>query len=370
MRNIRNNQYIIDLSAVRYNINILRSHIPANTRMMVIVKANAYGTDAPTMSKFLGTCGIDCFGVSFVDEGIALRQAGIKEDIFVLSAFPHQAEDIVGHNLQAAIDNEVLVKALAQAAKNLNTVAKVHLHVDTGMCRLGCHRNEALSLASLIRQHPSLTLEGAMSHFAAAEDPKQDSFTIQQANTLNDVIFSLKEKKINVPWVHIANSSAAVRFSFPQFNMVRFGLAIYGIMPSQEAKAINLQNALSLTSRIIGIGTYKKGDTISYGRTYTVSDDSVRIATIPIGYFDGLHRRHSNQGFVIIHQHKAPIVGTICMDYTMADVTNIPNVDVGDDVLIFGNGYDIHDVATQGETIPHELVSGLGPRIPRVFIGG
>lgn len=369
-----NNQCIINLAAVQANIETLRNKLPFGTRIMIMVKALAYGTDDIRISKFLETCAIDILGVSYVDEGVALKRAGVNQAIFVINAATYEANKVVKWGLEVGISDKLLLEAVACEAAKQNKRIKVHLHVNTGMGRFGCRPEEALSLAKWIVDCPFLQLEGIMTHFACADNPEDDAFTLQQASSFNCVIEELKAQGIQAPWKHAGNSSASMRFEFPQYNMVRVGLAVFGLYSSEATKkALELRLALSLISRIVGINECKAGETISYGRTYTVEREHQRIAVLPIGYFDGLHRNYSGKSHVIIRGHKAPMVGKICMDYMMVDVTDIPNASVGDTVLIFGEdeyGYYLspEDLALKGESIVYELVTCLGPRIQRIFV--
>jgi alanine racemase len=242
------------------------------------------------------------------------------------------------------------------------------------MSRFGCRPENALHICQRILKCPMLALEGIMTHFACADDPSQDAFTRSQAQRLQDVIDLLASHGISPTWRHASNSAGAIRFDFPQFNMVRIGLAVYGLHSSQATReAMELRLALSLISHIVGINNCKLGDTISYGRSYSVQRNEQKIAVLPMGYFDGLHRNYSGKGVVIIRGQKAPMVGKICMDFMMIDVTNIPNAAAGDPVLIFGEdeyGFYLspEDLATSGDSIVHELITCLGPRIQRIFV--
>lgn len=371
---ICSNQCIINLAAVSENITSLRTKLPSHTRLMVIVKALAYGTDEIRMAKFLETQGIDILGVSYVDEGVALKRAGVSQAIFVINAAIYEAAKVVKWGLEIGVSEKTMIQAVASEAMRQNKRIRVHLHVDTGMGRFGCRPEEVHSLSNLILDCPSLEFEGIMTHFACADDPEQDAFTLQQASIFEEVISKLEKAGMCPPWRHAANSSGAIRFNFPKFNMARIGLAVYGLNSSQATKdKLELRLALTLISRIVGINSCKKGETISYGRSYQVQRENQRIAVIPIGYFDGLHRNYSGKGTVIVRGLKAPMVGKICMDFMMIDVTDIPNATPGDSVLIFGE--DEHgqyispeEFATRGDSIIHELITCLGPRIQRIFV--
>lgn len=371
---ICNNQCIINLAAIASNLTTIRNKLSPGTRIMVMVKALAYGTDEIRMAKFLETCGIDILGVSYVDEGVVLKRAGVTQTIFVINAAIYEAAKVVKWDLEIGVSDKALIEAVALEASRQNKKIKVHLHIDTGMSRFGCRPEEALELAQLILSYPSLELEGIMTHLACADDPKDDAFTLAQADRFSKVITELKRHNISIPWCHAVNSSGAMRFNFPQFNMARIGLAVYGLYSSQATKqAVELRLALSLISRIVGINVCKHGETISYGRSYQVKRDKQRIAVLPIGYFDGLHRNYSGKSLVIVRGQKAPMVGKICMDFMMVDVTDIPHAEPGDSVLIFGEDEYGHylspeELATSGNSIVHELITCLGPRIQRIFV--
>lgn len=369
-----NNQVIVNLAVIKSNITEIRSKLKPDTRIMVMVKALAYGTDDVRIAKFLKTCSIDILGVSYVDEGVQMRQAGIKEAIFVLNAAACEAAKAVKWDLEVGVSEPALIAALQQHAMSQQKKIKVHLHVDTGMCRLGCRPEEVLMLAKEIVSCPNLIFEGVFTHFAAADDPAEDTFTIAQAKLLEEAIDTLEEAGYSPRWRHACNSSATLRFGFTGFNMVRLGLAAYGLHSSHACKeACALRPAISLISRIVGINNCKKGDTVSYGRSHIVEQADAKIAVLPIGYFDGLHRNYSGKGYVAIHGKRAKMVGRICMDYMMVDITDIPEAKIGDQALLFGeddNGDYIapEELATQGGSIVHELMTCLGPRIRRFFI--
>lgn len=368
------NQCLINLAAIKNNLTVIRNALAPKTRLMIIVKAFAYGTDEVRMAKFLMTCGIDILGVSYVDEGIALKRAGVSQTIFAINAAFYEAAKVVKWNLDVGVSDKQVIEAIATAAEQQGKSIKVHLHINTGMGRLGCRPEEALELAQLITRSPHLVLDGIMTHFANADDAADDAFTLSQAACFDRVIQELKEHGIEAPWVHAANSSGAIRFKFAQYNMVRIGLAAYGLHASESvSKELDLQLAISLTSRIVAINTCKKGETISYGRTYQAQRDWEKIAVLPIGYCDGLHRHYSGKGHVLIRGHRAPMVGRICMDFMMVDVTDIPHATIGDTALIFGEDQfgqylSPEELAKKGNSIIHELMTCLGPRIPRIFV--
>lgn len=371
---ICSNQCVINLAAIQANIAAIRNKLAPKTRIMVMVKALAYGTNDIRIGQYLTSCGIDILGVSYVEEGVALKRAGISQAIFVVNAATYEAAKVAKWDLEVGVSEKSLISALAAEAGRLNKILRVHLHVDTGMNRFGCRPEDALELAQYILSMPTLKLEGIMTHFACADNPTDDPFTLAQSHRFDDVIQCLRDHHITFSWSHAANSSAVMRFNFPQYNMVRIGLAVYGLYPSEAAKeAMELRLALSLISHIVGINCCKVGETISYGRSYTVAKEKQQIAVLPIGYFDGLHRNYSGKAAVVIRGKKAPMVGKICMDFMMVDITDIPNASIGDPVLIFGEDEHGHylspeELAASGDSIIYELVTCLGPRIQRIFV--
>ena len=371
---IATNQCFINLAAIQSNIQMIRYKIGPGVRIMVMVKAFAYGTDEVRIGKFLSTCGIDILGVSYVEEGVVLKRAGVTQSIFVINAPIYEVVKLVKWELEVGVSEKDFIVALAKEAAKQNKKIKVHLHIDTGMSRLGCRPEEALQLAQCIKNSPFLILEGLMTHFACSDNPADDSFTLGQSQRFDEVVKNLKDHGISARWNHASNSSAVIRLDFPQYNMVRIGLAVYGLYCSEAArKSMDLRLALALVSRIVGINVCNTGDTISYGRSYRVERDKQKIAVLPIGYFDGLHRNYSGKGFVIIRGKKAPMVGNICMDFMMVDVSDIQDVSIGDSVLIFGEDeygqyLPPENLALQGDSIVHELITCLGPRIQRIFV--
>jgi alanine racemase/UDP-N-acetylmuramoyl-tripeptide--D-alanyl-D-alanine ligase len=341
---------------------------------MVMVKALAYGTDDVRIAKFLKNIGVDILGVSYVEEGVTMRQAGVTQNIFVLNAAEYEAQKAVKWDLEIGVSEASLIKSLQHYAEELQKKVRVHLHVDTGMNRFGCKARQALELAQLIANSKNLILEGLMTHFTSADAPEQDSFTLEQARLLQSVVNELEAHGLKPKWIHACNSSAAIRFGFSQFNMIRIGLAAYGLHASPATQSLmELKPAISLISRIVGINSCVKGETISYGRAHKITHDKARIAVLPIGYFDGLHRNYSDKGHVMIRGKLAPMIGRICMDYMMVDVTDNPMVNIGDPVLIFGEDEVGHylspeELALRGGSIVHELMTCLGPRIRRLFI--
>ncbi len=366
------NLCLIHLSALRHNLSFFRSKAP-HKRLLVMVKAQGYGTNDWHLATFLAEEGIDLLGLSYVDEAVSLRRAGVRQDLFVLNAAPYEADKVAKFNLQVGVGDLQSILCLEAAASKQETTVSVHLHIDTGMSRFGCQPHDALMLAETIKHSPHLELEGLMTHLSAAEDHNQDDFSLLQVETFQKVRFELEKRGHRPPWIHVSNSAGLLRFPDINENMVRLGLSIFGLHPSTETYSLPLKPAVSLQSKIVGINFCIKGASVSYGRSYIVEREEAKIAVLPIGYYDGLHRHYSGKGHVVIRGQKAPMVGKICMDYMMVDVTDVEGVAVGDPVLIFGSDEFGH-VATpeafsaQSHGDIHELVTCLGPRIPRIFI--
>lgn len=363
----------IKLSAIEHNIHEIRAH-SGMKRIMVMLKAFGYGTDNLLLAKFLTGLGIDIFGVAHVDEAILLKRKGVKGSFFVINVAPHEAEKAVMWDVEVGLSSLELLEALETASQKQQKKTRVHLHVDTGMGRFGARREEVLKIATAAKNSPYLILEGLMTHFSCADMESEDCFTARQITLFRDVITSLQEHGINLPWIHAANSSATVRTLFPEGNMIRLGLALFGIKNAKEMKyPLTLRPALTLTTKIAGINHLKRGEALSYGKTYIEEKEASKIAILPLGYFDGLHRHYSGKSHLLIAGQKSAMVGRICMDFMMCDITHIDEVSIGDEVLVFGQDSMGHFIepealAEDGGTIAHELITCLGPRIQRIFV--
>lgn len=368
------NKLFVNVASIRENIQSIRKSLPPKTLFMAMVKAQGYGTDAILLSQFLSQFHVDYLGLAHIEEAVSLRQAGINKNLFVINASSCECEKITKYSLEVAVNDASFIRALQEHAKNVHTQIPVHLHVDTGMSRLGCRPEEAIHLAQSIQNSSHLILKGIMTHFSSAENHKEDSFTLFQAKTFTRIIDDLKSLGIDPPLKHAANSSAALRFTFPQFNLVRIGLALFGILPFSPTKDTPpLRPALHLQTKVVGINTCLQGESISYGRTYRVQKPKETLAVLPLGYFDGLHQRYSGSNDLLIRGQPAKMRGTICMDFMMCDASNIRNVSVGDDVLIFGdNGrgqtLSAELFAKNAGVCAYELIACLGSRIQRIFI--
>lgn len=341
----------IDLSAIHSNIR----YFSKENAVMAMVKANAYGTDSKALAPYLETFGVALLGVSHVQEAIDLREAGCKMPLFVISAPPFEAHLVAKYDLQPAVSSIAEIEALARAAKK---PIGVHLHIDTGMNRFGVAHSQALKLAEIIESNPSLSLEGVMTHFASAELPKMDPFTHKQIVLFREIVGQLKQPP---RWIHIANGPGALRFSLPFCNLVRIGLSLFGY------GSPHLRPALAFETRLSFISTPQKGETVGYSCAHRIEKDQMRLGVIPVGYYDGIHRHYKEQGYVKVRGKSAPMVGNICMDFMMIDLTDIPEAQVGDTVTLFDASLSPELVAKWGNTDVRELLASIGPRTKRIF---
>ena len=366
----------IDLQAFRHNFQNLRSHISPQTRIMAVVKADAYGHGALPCARVAVECGADYLGAGVIEEGIELRQSGLDAPILILgSIFPDEAEDLVRHDLATIVCTLPLAQALAKEAEKQNKTASVHIKVDTGMNRLGVLPENLPELLNQIRNLPNLKIEGVSTHFASADDEVL-SITQAQLKKFQAALACFKED--DNPLIHCSNTSALFKFPESHFDMVRPGLILYGALPSPSLQAVlsekeNLspfQPVMQWKSQIILVKSIAKGQPVSYSGSFTTQRGSL-IATLPVGYADGLHRSLSNKMDVLIRGKRAPQIGNICMDMTLIDVTEIQDVQAGDEVVLFGKQegqtITVDEMATKGGTIPYEILCNLGKRVPRIY---
>jgi alanine racemase len=338
---------------------------------MAVIKANAYGHGAVETAKALSRHGVTRVAVVSVDEGIALRQAGITASILVLGPlFREQIQDLLAHQLTPVVSEPTVLLHLAKAATALSDPYPVHLKVETGMGRLGLTQAELVTLMTSGGFPPSLRFEGLMTHLADA-DGDATNVTEQQLVRFSQAIDTVKACGVPIPFVHAANSGGAVRFPQAQFSLVRPGIMLYGYHTLPTSVTVPaLEPVMQLRTCVGQIRTLQPGHALSYNGTFTARRPT-RIAILPIGYADGLNRRLSNRGQVLIHGHRAGIIGLVCMDMVMVDITDIPGVIVGDEVIVIGRqGQDqitAADMAIWAETIPYEVLCSIGPRVPRLY---
>lgn len=363
----------VDLSRIRHNVRFLKSLTHPGCRMMAVVKANAYGHGDVEVSRAALEAGADCLGVALVEEGIRLRAAGFDCPVFVLFEPPPAAAHAVLENgLTCAVYTREMARSLSQAALPGDRKARVHIKVDTGMRRVGVYPEEVGDFAALLGGLPGLDVEGIYTHFAVATDPG-DPFTVKQMDVF-EAAADEAEAVLGKPLVrHAASSAGVMAFPRSHYDMVRPGIAIYGLAPSDAfAGMTELRPALSLTGRIALVRVVRAGEGISYGLTYAPERDTW-IATLPLGYADGLSRLLTGKAEVIVEGRRRPVVGVICMDLCMADIGAEPVAQGTPFALIGRQGAEeitADEVARRLGTINYEVVCMVSSRVPRVYVEG
>ena len=355
---------VIDLDAIRHNVRLLK---PKGSELMAVVKANAYGHgDAPVARAAL-EAGATWLGVAAIEEGSALRDAGIGARVLMLSEFPRGAErDGLAAGLTPTLYTEDGLKALAEASRD---AVRVHIKVDTGMHRVGLAPAGVPEFARAVMD-AGLVVEGLWTHFAKAEG-LADPLSAQQLSTFRQVVGKLEGMGIRPEYVHAANSAASMALGESHFDMVRTGIAMYGILPGPDLSDPGLRPAMSWRSAVTLVKRVAGGDGISYGHHYRVDKDST-IATVPVGYADGYSRLLSNRGEVIIRGRRHPVAGAVTMDHIMVDCGDHP-IEPGDTVTLLGSEgkarVTAEDMAGWMGTIPYEIVCGVSERVPRENVG-
>ena len=358
----------ISLPACLDNYKYFRSKLETSTRLLVLVKANAYGHGAVEFASLMVDAGADYLAVAYPVEGVELRDAGIKTPIMVLTAGTDFFNEIIDNDLEPGIPNLSSLKALCEVlAERGVTDFPVHIKLDTGMHRLGFMSEEIEELSAFLKNCKEVKVKSVYSHLAAADDVENDDFTHSQASLFVANADKLAEAIGYKPLYHLLNSAGIERFPQYQFDMVRLGIGIYGV---SAIPGNRLSPVASFKCKILQIKSLKPGDgTIGYGRRGQIAPEGTVIATIPVGYADGVDRHLScGKGYFTVNGHRVPTIGNICMDMSMLDVTGL-DVKVGDTVTIFGEDPSISDLAEVLGTIPYEILTSVPRRIERVVIG-
>ena len=360
----------IDHDALRWNLRQIREKIGAGIRILAMVKANAYGHGAGAVSQTLADAGSDAFGVATLEEGVELREAGIRAPVLVLAgAYADQLDEFFGHSLTPVVHDLSRLRDLEQAVKQRGSTLNVHLKIDTGMGRLGLVATEFDAWIGEVEKLTAVKIEGVFSHFSHAESVAGD-YTRQQLEIFNHVVARLRAGNIRPPLVHLANSAATITLPAAYFDMIRPGIMLYGVYPSPAmASFITLKPALTWKSKILQLKKVPAGTSISYGQTFIAKRESL-IATLPVGYADGYPRALSNCGEVLVSGQTAQVAGRVCMDLTMIDVTDIRNVKQGDEVVLLGRQGDAEisadQIAAWANTISYEILTSISARVPRI----
>lgn len=363
----------IDLGRLRHNYTALRDTLPPGCKFVGVVKANAYGHGALPVARALESAGSDYLAVACLDEGRELRAGGITAPILIFGRTPPELADILlAQDLTQTVGDLETGRALSAAAQAAGRPLKIHVKADTGMSRLGVlgdedHLDEAAEEIAALCALPGLEAEGIFTHFSDADG--SEAFTMVQFTRLLDLLDRLEARGRTFQIRHCAASAAVLNYPCTHLDMVRPGIALYGHFPAPDMEHLcPLLPVMTLKTRVMAVRQLPKGSAVSYGRTHTLERDS-RLAVLPVGYADGFPRLLSNQGAVLIGGRRAPIVGRICMDLCMADVTELPHVSPGDEVILYGDDLPVEASAMLVGTIQYELLCAVSRRVPRVYLG-
>ncbi len=352
----------IYLERAVHNLNEIKRH--TNCEVIAVVKADAYGHGAVEMARLYEKCGVAYLAVACVQEGVELRENGISAPILVLGTTAcENVEKALSLDLTLTIYSLESAQMISRIAQKCGANAKIHVKIDTGMSRLG-FRFDAFEDVKAAVSLPNMEVEGIFMHFADADNADQ-SFTDLQFKRFETMVSEMKQRGVAFKICHCANSAAVLNYKKAWLTHVRAGIILYGL--SGGIDAIDLQPVMELKTRICDIHAIFPGDTVSYGRTHT-ANETAKIAVIPAGYADGVKRSLSGCGQVLLNQTFVPICGRVCMDMTMLDVTNVPDVKIGDVVTIFGMDASADLLAKQADTISYELICGVSKRVPRIYL--
>ena len=362
----------VNLDAIYKNIQETRRLLKADTKLMVIIKADGYGHGAIPIAKVLDPI-VDAFGIAIIEEGIELRENGITRPLLILGVTPTPLySKLVEYDIMPAVFSFESARLLAEEAKKQNKTAKIHIAVDTGMSRIGFPvTKESIEVIQKIAKLDGIAIDGCFSHFATADETDK-TFTLQQINRFQSFVDELEAGGVHIPVRHLSNSAGIMEVPNAHYDMVRSGISTYGLYPSEEVNKnrLPLCPAMEIKSYVTFVKTLDSGIGISYGQTF-VTDRETRVATVPVGYADGYPRALSNQGYVLIRGKKAAILGRICMDQFMVDVTDIPGVIEGDIVTLVGRDKDecitVEELAAMSHSFNYEFVCDIGKRVPRVY---
>jgi len=365
----------IDLEALAHNFREVQRLVGAGVGVLAVVKADAYGHGAVPCARAFAALGAAMLGVACAEEATELRRAGIRTPILILSCvLPDEVDEILAADAAVNVSDLETARAMSAVATGRGATLAVHLKVDTGMGRQGVWADQAAATAHAVARLPGLRLDGIFTHFASADDPAEVDFTMAQVDDFVAVLRELEASGLAIPLRHCANSPAILNYPAAYFNLVRPGLMLYGARYCQAAPdGATLRPVMTLKSRVTLVKAVAPGQTLSYGRTFTATRQ-MRVAVIPAGYADGLDRRLSNRGWALVRGRRVPIVGRVCMDQTLLDVTDVPEVMTGDEVVLYGEQsgqrIPIEEVAALLETVPNEVMCAVSRRVPRIYVGG
>lgn len=363
----------INLDSLRHNIKAIREIVPAKSMIMAVVKANAYGHGSVESSRVFLENGSDSLAVATLPEAIELRRAGITAPVLILGyTSPEQVESILRWSITPTVYTVEYAEILSSAAERISVTADIHIKIDSGLGRIGFQPNErSLGTISEIKRMSAINIEGVFTHFALA-DSKDKRYTVKQFNLFENFLDRLTDQGISIPIKHASNSAAIMDFPEYSLDLVRPGCILYGIYPSGDAQRekLKLKPVMVFKTRITHVKTVPPGTGISYGLTYTTKSESI-IGSLSVGYADGYSRALSNKAEVWVGGGRSPVVGRVCMDQTMVELTNVQSSVRGTTVTLFGDGLSgeprVEDVARWMGSIPEEVVSSVSRRVPRIY---
>lgn len=363
----------VDLSAIEHNFCQIRRAVGTETEIMAVVKADGYGHGAVEVSRTVLKAGADRLGIAILEEGLELREKNIKVPILILGYTPsEQYREAIVRDIALTVYDVKQAHDLSLLAQKLNKPARIHIKVDTGMGRLGFLPGKSLAEVGEIMSLEGVIVEGVYTHLATA-DERDKSYALTQLEAYNHFIFRLQKFGTASFLRHVANSAALIEFPESRLDMVRPGITIYGLYPSPEVNRdlLRLKPAMSFKASISHVKQVPPGFAVSYGRTFITSKESI-VATVPVGYADGYSRLFSNCGEVLVGGKRVPVIGRVCMDQIMIDVTSVPEVRTGDEAVLFGKqGKEylaVDELARKMGTINYEVVCMLGGRVPRKYL--
>ena len=369
----------ISLEAIRHNFKEIKSRVDGKAKICCVIKADGYGHGAVEVAHLYEKLGADFFAVSNIDEGIEIRNSGCTLPMVILGYTPvSDAKRLSEHNISQAVFSLEYAKSLSEECVKNDCSVKIHIKIDTGMSRIGfmCQEfprdNNSIKEIKEACNLKNLELEGLFTHFCVSDEAMEGKeFTYRQYENFRYVKEELEKSGLDIKISHCSNSGAIEDYADTYCDMVRAGIILYGLAPSGKLQGkFNLIPAMTLKTAVAYVKELKKGATVSYGRTFTAEND-MKIATVPIGYADGYIRQNAKDGYMLVNGKKAKIVGRICMDQTMLDVTDIENVNTGDEVIVFGTGENgeptADSIAQNTDTINYEVVCLVGKRVPRIY---
>ncbi len=369
---LRKNRVLIDLDALRDNYRLVKEYVPPTVDVMCVIKADGYGHGMVETARALAGAGARHFAVAIAEEGVQLREAGIEGEILVLgAATPRAVAEAIRHSLSQTVFTPEMVYLIEKEALRLNRTAQVHIKLDTGMNRIGLRtKEEAEKVSRALGECPHVKAAGIYTHMAAADEPEQEGTLNEYTRMQLERFYELRSCfDASIP-LHAANSALTLLSSDSAFDMVRAGIVLYGYPPVKTNQSF--RTVMSWRTEVVHVKTVRAGEAIGYGCAFTAPGE-MRVATVAVGYGDGYHRACSHGGMMLIRGKRVPILGRICMDQTMVDVSAVPDAAVGDEVVLLGQQgeetIDAEEIARWADTISYEVLLSIAPRVPRLYAG-